>query len=109
MMAASLGEIESRAESVIKKLKKAGIAASILDGNSMVGGGSLPEQALPTKLVVVEPPYTVDDFTSRLRLSTPPLVGRIENGQFLIDMRTVMPPLDNLLVQVIESAASKAE
>ena len=75
----------------------------------MVGGGSLPDQTLPTRLVAVEPPYPVVDFTYRLRLATPPLLGRVEDEQFLIDMRTVMPSLDDTLVKVIESVSSKAE
>ena len=58
MIAASLEEIESRAGSVVKKLKKAGITAGIIDGSSMVGGGSLPEQTLPTRLQARSPRYT---------------------------------------------------
>ena len=109
MMATSLEEIESRAESVVKKLTRAGITASIIDGSSMVGGGSLPDQTLPTRLVAVRPPYPVVDFTYRLRLATPPLLGRVEDEQFLIDMRTVIPSLDDILVQVIKSVTSKVE
>ena len=109
MMAISLEEIESRAKSVVKKLTRAGITASIIDGRSMVGGGSLPDQTLPTRLVAVRSPYPVVDFAYRLRLATPPLLGRVEDDQFLIDMRTVKPSLDDILVQVIKSVASKAE
>jgi len=109
MMATSLEDIESRAKSVVKRLIQAGIKASIIDGSSMVGGGSLPDQTLPTRLIAVEPPYPVVDFTYRLRLATPPLLGRVEDEQFLIDMRTVLPSLDNVLVQVIKSVASEVE
>ena len=109
MIAASLEEIESRAESVVKKLAEVGIIAGIIDGSSMVGGGSLPDQTLPTRLVAIKPPYPLVDFTSRLRLATPPLLGRVEDEHFLIDMRTVMPSLDDILVKVIKSVSSKAE
>ncbi|MFH1662671.1 MAG: L-seryl-tRNA(Sec) selenium transferase [Chloroflexota bacterium] len=109
MIAASIEEIESRAEAVVKKLAEVGITAGIIDGSSMVGGGSLPDQTIPTKLIAVSPPYSVVDFAYRLRLATPPLLGRVEGEQFLIDMRTVMPSLDDILVKVIESVSSKAE
>ncbi len=109
MIAASLQELESRAKSVIKKLARAGIIASIQDGSSMVGGGSLPEQTLATKIVAVKSPYPVVDFARRLRLATPPLVGRVEGEHFLIDMRTVMPSLDDTLIQVIKSVTAKAD
>ena len=109
MIAASPEELESRAEPVTKKLKEAGITAGIQDGSSTVGGGSLPDQSLPTKLVAIKPPYPLVDFTHRLRLATPPLLGRIESEQFLIDMRTVMPSLDDTLVQIIKSVAAEVE
>lgn len=109
MISASLEEIESRAEAVVKKLADVGITAAIIDGGSMVGGGSLPDQTIPTRLVAIKPPYSLTDFTYRLRLATPPLLGRVEDEQFLIDMRTVMPSLDDILVKVIKSVLSKEE
>ena len=109
MIAASVQGLESRAKSVVKKLTKAGITASMQDGRSMVGGGSLPEQALATKIVAVKPLYPVVDFARRLRLATPPLLGRIESEHFLIDMRTVMPSLDDTLVQVIKSVTAEVD
>jgi L-seryl-tRNA(Ser) seleniumtransferase len=109
MIAASPEEIETRAKAVVKKLAEIGITASIIDGSSMVGGGSLPDQTIPTRLVAIKPPYPLVDFIYRLRLATPPLLGRIEDEQFLIDMRTVMPALDDILVKVIESVLSKEE
>ncbi len=109
MIATSLQQIESRAKSVVKKLAKAGIKASIQDGSSMVGGGSLPEQALATRVVAIKPPCPVADFAGRLRLAMPPLLGRVEGEHFLIDMRTVMPSLDDTLVQVIKSVSVEVE
>lgn len=109
MIAADPGELESRAKTVIKKLAQAGVKASIQDGSSTVGGGSLPDQLLPTRLVAIRPPYAVVDFASRLRLATPPLLGRIEGEHFLVDMRTVMPALDDTLVQVVKRVSAEAD
>jgi L-seryl-tRNA(Ser) seleniumtransferase len=109
MVAISLQELELRAKSVAEKLTGAGIKASIQDGSSMVGGGSLPEQSLATKIVAFKPPYPVVDFALRLRLATPPLVGRVEGEHFLVDMRTVMPSLDDTLVQVIKSVSAEVD
>ncbi len=109
MISTSLEDIEHRAKSVVKELKEAGIKASIIDGSSMVGGGSLPEQTLPTRLIAIDPSYPVADFAYRLRLTTPPLLGRIEDECFLIDLRTVMPSLDDVIVGVVKSVSSKSE
>lgn len=109
MIAYKVEELTLRAESVVKRLGQAGITALVRDGTSMVGGGSLPDQTLATKLVAINPPYPVEDFAGRLRLETPPLLGRIEGKYLLIDMRTVMPPLDDTLVEVVKRVIAQAE
>jgi L-seryl-tRNA(Ser) seleniumtransferase len=75
----------------------------------MVGGGSLPDQSLPTRLVAIKPPYSLVNFAHQLRLATPPLLGRIEDEQYLIDMRTVVPSMDAVLFEVIKSTSLKAK
>ena len=109
MIACKVEELTLRAESVVKSLGQAGITALVRDGTSMVGGGSLPDQTLATKLVAIKPPYPVEDFARRLRLATPPLLGRIEGRHLLIDMRTVMPPLDDTLVEVVKRVIAQTE
>jgi len=96
-------EIASRAEEISKRLTDLGVVSSTYDGFSTVGGGSLPDQTLPTKLISVEPPYAVEDFAKRLRLSSPPLLGRIEDNRFVIDPRTIMPSLDRTVIKVIQN------
>ncbi len=109
MIAASVTELELRAKSVASRLAQTGLKAEVRDGSSMVGGGSLPEQALATKLVAISPSCPVADFALRLRLATPPLLGRVEEEDFLIDMRTVLPPLDDALVEVVREASARLE
>lgn len=96
-------EIASRAEKISKRLTDLGVVSSTCDGFSTVGGGSLPDQTLPTKLISVEPPYAVEDFARRLRFSSPPLLGRIEDNRFVIDPRTIMPSLDITVIKVIQN------
>jgi L-seryl-tRNA(Ser) seleniumtransferase len=70
----------------------------------MVGGGSLPDHTLPSIVVVIKPKDSAENLARRLRLSTPAVIGRIEQDGFLIDMRTVLPSLDNMLIEVIKGA-----
>ena len=109
MMSATLPDLQARARSVVRKLKAKNISAQIIKGASMVGGGTLPEQSLPTALVSIKPEGSVEAFSRRLRLSDPPLVARIENDLLLIDMRTVFPEQDALLVSVIASARARKD
>ncbi len=58
----------------------------------MIGGGSLPEESLPTNLVAIagDGAY-VTDLARRLRQGSTPVVARIENDALLLDPRTVLP------------------
>ena len=58
----------------------------------MIGGGSLPEESLPTKLVALSGDGAqVTEVARRLRVGTTPVVGRIERDALLLDPRTVGP------------------
>jgi len=74
----------------------------------MVGGGSLPEESLPTYLLAISPTPAagVDEIARRLRASDPPVVGRIEHGRLLLDPRTVDPRDDTLVARVVAAAVA---
>jgi len=96
--------IRLRANAVMHCLKAQGIIASAQDGMSMIGGGALPEQSLPTTLIRLNPPGSVDEFARSLRLSSPPLVVRVGEDAILIDLRTVYANQDTLLTDIITNA-----
>jgi len=107
MIALSAREIGKRAARVVIKLKQAGIEAEVIAGASMVGGGSLPDQTLPSKLISVNPPASVTQFAKKVRLGSPAVIGRTQEDRFLIDLRTVFPHLDDKLAQAIINAVEK--
>ncbi|MCL2149321.1 MAG: L-seryl-tRNA(Sec) selenium transferase [Dehalococcoidia bacterium] len=104
MMALTPSEIARRAEAVAAPLKARGVMAEIREGCSLVGGGSLPEETLPTALLALKPNGNPEDFVRRLRLADPPLIARIEDGRVLLDLRTVMAEQDNLIVSLVIEA-----
>jgi L-seryl-tRNA(Ser) seleniumtransferase len=105
MVAASLEEIEKRADGWRERLGEAGIRASVVDGRSTVGGGSLPGETLPTKLVAV-PTEHPDALAGGLRKGDPPVIARIEDGRVVLDPRTVREEeAATLLETVIEARA----
>jgi L-seryl-tRNA(Ser) seleniumtransferase len=72
---------------------------------SRVGGGALPEEDLESRAVVLEPlDRTVNELERNLRLNPLPLIGRIEEDRYILDMRTVaddeVPLIANILGQV---------
>jgi L-seryl-tRNA(Ser) seleniumtransferase len=80
--------------------------ASVIDGRSMIGGGSLPEESLPTKLVAIPAAggAELEALARRLRLGDPPIVGRIEGGRLLLDPRTVDPRDDAKVIEGVKAA-----
>jgi L-seryl-tRNA(Ser) seleniumtransferase len=100
MMALSAEDIARRAGPVVEALGRANIAADIIPGRSLVGGGSLPEETLATSLIAISS-SGLEALSRRLRLSQPPLISRIESGRLLLDLRTVLPSQDGLIASLI--------
>lgn len=103
MIAMPVEAIEGRAQAWASLLAEAGAEVSVVDGRSTVGGGSLPGETLPTKLVAIQVP-SPDDLARRLRLGQPAVVGRIEGDRFLLDPRTVMSEQEGTLVERVRLA-----
>src|SRR6266487_85580 len=104
MIAKPFAEIEKRARRWARAI---GQGARIVDGRSMIGGGSLPEESLPTKLLALdgEGGY-VAEIARRLRTGDPPVVARIERDVLLLDPRTVRPDEDRALIAAVKEALS---
>ena len=82
---------------------------SAIIGDSLVGGGSFPERALPTMLVVCSVAgQTAEDLRERLLAVDPPLVVRVQDGRVCIDVRTVQDDELLLVANAVWQAASKA-
>jgi len=104
MIATPIEAIEERATAWAEKLAEEGIAARVVDGRSTVGGGSLPGETLPTRLVAVQAD-SPDELARRLRAGGPPVIGRIEDDLFLLDPRTVLAEEDGVLMEAIRRSS----
>jgi L-seryl-tRNA(Ser) seleniumtransferase len=80
--------IKTRAESLIAEALA--LQAEIIPGYSVIGGGSTPEQSLPTWLIAIGD-CDVNRAERLLRAHDPPVVARIEDERLLLDLRTVFP------------------
>lgn len=75
-------------------------------GESTVGGGSLPEETLPTWLLSLAPHHP-DAFARHLRSADPPVITRIEQDRILLDPRTVLQEQDTSLLNALDSLRGK--
>ncbi len=99
MLSRPLADIHRTAEKWVKEIGM----GEVIEGQSAVGGGSLPGETLPTWLVSldVEKPQT---FLSTLRHQSPPIIARIENDHILLDPRKVLPFQENALLACLRQA-----
>lgn len=100
MIGRSLEAIDDDANAWTAQFQAQNIPAETIPGESTVGGGSLPGTTLPTRLVAITHP-DVEQFAAALRQQNPPVIGRIQDGRFLIDPRTVLPGQAQLLLKTI--------
>ena len=77
-------------------------SGAVVAGFSTVGGGSLPEETLPTFLLALQVPQP-DRFLARLRLVRPPIIARVENDLVLFDPRTIFPEQEGALLAGIKN------
>jgi L-seryl-tRNA(Ser) seleniumtransferase len=74
----------------IRRLKIAGLAASLKQGVSRSGGGSLPMEDIPTVLIAVtSEALSCNAMEEGLRRLSTPVVVRIADEQVLMDLRTI--------------------
>ena len=104
MIARPVGEIGDEADTWAARLQERGIRAEVVDGRSTVGGGSLPGTSLPSRLVALH--HTdLEQLANRLRREKIPVIGRIQDGRFLIDPRTILPEQVEILLQSLVNCA----
>jgi L-seryl-tRNA(Ser) seleniumtransferase len=102
MIATPLPELERRSASWAEA---AGGVGQVIDGESLVGGGSLPGSTLPTRLLSIgetQRPALAQKLARRLRQESPPIVGRISENVLLLDPRTVSPREDEMVIQSLK-------
>jgi len=103
MLAATAKEIGQRAERVRRAVARQtgqGSLMHVVAGVSRTGGGSSPTGERPTRLLAIDwPDGDAAPLERCLRLGTPPIVGRVQEGRLLLDLRTVLPAQDEMLIE----------
>jgi L-seryl-tRNA(Ser) seleniumtransferase len=103
MVAEPLDALRLRAE---RWADAAGEAGAVLGSKSMVGGGSLPGEGMPTWCAAIQPPRGATEIAAALRRADPPVLGRLADGALLLDPRTVDPGDDGAVEVGIREAVS---
>lgn len=90
MIATPVEIIRGRVAELESVLNRHGIVCSPLDGESTVGGGSIPGETLPTVLLALSH-GSAEQLQAQLRRCDIPIIARITDDQVVLDVRTVLP------------------
>ena len=109
MLALATDTLEKRARNLIDQLANQGASAemkaTIIAGQSAIGGGSGPNVHPPTALIALKHgTLSADDLELKLRQFSPPVIARIADGLVLIDLRTVSVHEEPELLHALISA-----
>jgi len=104
-IARPLAALEAQASAWREALGAAAPGARVRPSTSAVGGGTLPGETLPTAVLAL-PCADPDAFLARLRRADPPVIARIEDGEVVLDPRTVQPGEDGSIVDGLRSAVN---
>jgi L-seryl-tRNA(Ser) seleniumtransferase len=110
LLSLPLTELRARAEALAGSIQAAsGLKATAREDAAYIGGGSLPDQTMPTWVVEVEADGVSEaDLARRLRTGEPAVMGRLQGGKLLLDVRTVFVEQEAALLKAILDAAVSA-
>ncbi|MFN8434874.1 MAG: L-seryl-tRNA(Sec) selenium transferase [Anaerolineales bacterium] len=102
MMSLTLKQVKGRAEAWREELGQ----GNVVDGESTVGGGSLPDESIPTFLLELQV-KSAEKILRALRKNNPPIIARTENDKVLLDPRTVFPEQEGALLVGLKNLLKK--
>ena len=89
----SVDEVRAMGRSVLTKLEAAlgkDFQLALQDSTSQIGSGALPTEELPTVVITIaHPKRSANAIAKQFRQADPPIIGRIEDDKFLLDLRTI--------------------
>jgi L-seryl-tRNA(Ser) seleniumtransferase len=93
-----LEELETMGARLIPAIEKAlgsGFRVALEDSTSQIGSGSLPTEEIPTKVIAIESKNVgAERIAEKFRRASPPIIGRVKDGRFLLDLRAIFDPDD---------------
>lgn len=107
MISVPLEEVEPRAKRWVQAL---GDLAQVVEGETMIGGGSLPGGTLPTRLVAISDKKdrnVAQELSRKLRFQEIPIIGRISGDVLLLDPRSVLLEEEEIVLKALGNLTSE--
>jgi len=93
-----MDEIRALGEALVPRLEAAlgaSFRVQLKESTAQIGSGALPTEELPTAVVSVEhAKLSANAIAQKFRAANPPILGRIKEDRFLLDLRTIFDAND---------------
>ena len=91
-------EVRAMGQSVLPRLETAlgkDFQLALQDSTSQIGSGAMPTEELPTVVITIEnTKLSANAIAKKFRQADPPIIGRIQDDKFLLDLRTIFDAND---------------
>jgi L-seryl-tRNA(Ser) seleniumtransferase len=94
-------QIDAYAARLAELLRRGGVPAEAVETDATVGGGGAPGVALPSAAVALP-----ESFAAALRAGEPAVLGRLERGRCLLDLRALPADADDTLAAAVLTCRS---
>ena len=106
MLTRPVAELDRQARTLARRVRRrfgARVQVEVVDSEGRAGGGALPLAPLPSRaLALTVPPLASQELEARLRQAATPVIGRVERGVVLLDLRTLLPGDQEALLASLE-------
>ncbi len=100
--------LRARAAAIASNLADLPMKIAIGRGKAKTGGGTLPKSNVPSVTIDFLPGDSLlTEFAASLRASNPPVIGYIADDRFKLDLRTIFPQQDDIVIRAIRAACTK--
>ena len=100
--------LRARATAIASRLADLPLTIAIGRGKAKTGGGTLPRSNVPSVTIAFLPKdSSLAEFAASLRESNPPVIGYVADNRFKLDLRTIFPQQDDIVIRAIRAACTK--
>ncbi|MGN6726367.1 MAG: L-seryl-tRNA(Sec) selenium transferase [Tepidisphaeraceae bacterium] len=99
-------DLRERAKPIVDALRDGKLHVKVGNGMARVGGGSLPATEIPSiTLDIRSPSVGPDELAARLRRGRPPVIGYVADQHLRLDLRTIFPSQDCMVIDALRRLA----
>jgi L-seryl-tRNA(Ser) seleniumtransferase len=113
MLTQPVAELDRLARSLARRVRRRfgdRLKVEVVESEGRAGGGALPQASLASRaLTLTVAPLAPQDLEARLRQADTPVIGRVEHGVVLLDVRTLLPGDEAVIMAALEEALAEVK